>query len=183
MDLGIAGKRAYVVAAADRLGAACAQALLDEGVQLSEKVEESDIVVAHAAPTPPGSLLAASSLHDLRFGWSSVVAAVDLYRRAADAMAARGWGRLVWVGSAVAKSVNSGEGEIDAVLSLGMMGLHKVVTAELAASNVTANTVLRGGSAGDTEVADAVVFLCSQGAGYLSGATITVDGGLGAAMF
>jgi NAD(P)-dependent dehydrogenase (short-subunit alcohol dehydrogenase family) len=183
MDLGIARKRAYVVAAADGLGAACAQALVDEGAQLSDRIEESDIVVVFAAATPSGSLLSASSLHDLRFGWSSVVAAVDLYRQAAGAMTTRGWGRFVWVGSALAKSMNGGDGEIDAVLSLGMMGLHKVVTAELAASNVTANTVLRGGSAGDHEVADAVVFLCSQGAGYLSGVTVTVDGGLGAAMF
>jgi 3-oxoacyl-[acyl-carrier protein] reductase len=183
MDLGIAGKRAYVGTAADGLGAACARALLDEGALRTDDVEESDIVVAYAAPSRSGSLLAPGSLDDLRSGWGSVIAAVDLYRRAAKAMTTRGWGRLVWVGSAAAKSVNIGEGEIDAVLSLGMMGLHKVVTAELAPSNVTANTVLRGGAAGDLEVAYAVAFLCSQGAGYLSGVTITVDGGLGTAMF
>jgi hypothetical protein len=162
--LAFAGKRVYL-AAAEGLSAACAPALVEEGAQLAQTVEESDIVVAQAAPTAPGSLLGPSSLHDLRIGWGSVVAAVDLYQRAADAMTARGWGRLVWVGSAVAKSMNGGDGEIEAVLSLGMMGLHKVVTAELAARNVTANTVLRGGSARDGEVADAVVFLCSQGTG------------------
>ena len=67
-------------------------------------------------------------------------------------------------------------------MSLAMMGLHKVVTGEEAPHNVTANTVLRGGPATDEDVANAVVFFCSQGAGYLSGVTVAVDGGVGSAV-
>jgi 3-oxoacyl-[acyl-carrier protein] reductase len=43
--------------------------------------------------------------------------------------------------------------------------------------------VLRGGVSTDDDVAAAVAFLCSEGAGYLTGVTITVDGGVGSAVF
>jgi NAD(P)-dependent dehydrogenase (short-subunit alcohol dehydrogenase family) len=98
-------------------------------------------------------------------------------------MVARRWGRFVWIGSAQAKSVDGDDDEIDAVVSLGIMGLHKVVTGEEAPHNVTANTVLRGGEATDEDVANVVAFLCSSGGGYLSGVTLTVDGGAGSAVF
>jgi NAD(P)-dependent dehydrogenase (short-subunit alcohol dehydrogenase family) len=79
--------------------------------------------------------------------------------------------------------MDADDDEIDAVVSLAMMGLHKVVTAEEGAHAVTANTVLRGEDADDEDVAHTVAFLCSTGAGYLSGVTLTVDGGAGSAMF
>jgi NAD(P)-dependent dehydrogenase (short-subunit alcohol dehydrogenase family) len=48
---------------------------------------------------------------------------------------------------------------------------------------VTANAVLCGGTATDDDVAAMVAFLCSDGAGYMTGVTVTVDGGVGSAVY
>jgi 3-oxoacyl-[acyl-carrier protein] reductase len=173
----------------DGVGRACARALAAEGVRLVEDAIGSDIVIAHGGRRRPStvldsaSVLEPASLDGLLRAWGSVVEAVAWYRAALPAMQERGWGRLVWIGSAQAKSINGDDDELDAIRSLGMMGLHKVVTAEESPHHITANTVLWGGDATDTDVATTVAFLCSQGAGYLSGTTIVVDGGAGSAVY
>ena len=43
--------------------------------------------------------------------------------------------------------------------------------------------MLRGGAADADDIAAAVAFLCSEGAGYMSGVTITADGGEGSGVF
>ncbi|MFI5053799.1 MAG: hypothetical protein ACHQDE_05505, partial [Acidimicrobiia bacterium] len=112
---------------------------------------------------------------------------VARYREVLPAMAARRWGRFVWVGSAQAKAIDGGidggSDELDAVVTLAMMGLHKVIAAEEGPSNLTANVVLHGGDATDDDVAAVVAYLCSGDATYVSGVTITVDGGAGSAVF
>lgn len=184
MDLGISGRSAYVVGRDTGLGAACAGALAAEGVTLAEAPDGCDIVVSHGLRRPPGgALLGPEALDELARAWDAVVATVDDYRAGLPGMVARRWGRLIWIGSARARSMDADDDEIDAVVSLAMMGLHKVVTAEEGAHAVTANTVLHGGDATDEDVAHTVAFLCSAGAGYLSGVTLTVDGGAGSAMF
>jgi NAD(P)-dependent dehydrogenase (short-subunit alcohol dehydrogenase family) len=190
MDLGLAGRLAFVAGADRGIGLACASALRAEGVRLTADPGEADIVVAHARdPADPQhrfegpSLLDPDALAGLRTRWREVAGTVACYRTAVEGMAARRWGRLVWIGSAQAKSVNSGGDDVDGVISLAMMGLHKVITGEESAGNITANAVLRGGQADDGSVADVVTFLCSRGAGYLSGTTIVVDGGVGSAVF
>jgi hypothetical protein len=93
------------------------------------------------------------------------------------------WGRFVWVGSAASRSLDADEDDLDVVATLGMRALHKVIAFDEGPANILANTVLRGSGVGDRDVADAVAFLCSQGAGYLTGVTLTVDGGTGSAVF
>jgi NAD(P)-dependent dehydrogenase (short-subunit alcohol dehydrogenase family) len=184
MDFAIGGKRAHVIDAGSPLGRACAGALAAEGVTLSDEPSGCDIVIA--SMTERGtrhSALSEDALEDLRVGWEGVVDAVTAYRAALPTMVEHGWGRLVWVGSALAKSIDADDDEIDAITTLGMLGLHKVITSEEAPHNVTSNAVLRGGVATDDDVAAAVAFLCSQGAGYLSGITMTVDGGAGSAVY
>lgn len=183
MDLGIRGRSAYVAHANDGFGRAVANALVAEGVKLTNTAEKADIVVAHGGPRQNTSVLERPALAELRSAWGSVVDSVTLYKAALGGMVGRRWGRFIWVGSALARSMNADDNEADAIASLGMMGLHKVVTGEEAPHNVTANTVLRGGDATDEEVANTVAFLCSEGAGYLSGVTMTIDGGVGSAMF
>jgi NAD(P)-dependent dehydrogenase (short-subunit alcohol dehydrogenase family) len=184
VDLGIAGRTAFVVGAERGVGKACATTLAEEGVRLADAPDAScDIVVAHGEARPGSSLLAPGALEDLRAAWGAVVDSVGSYRDALPGMVERHWGRFVWIGSAQAKSVDGDDDEMGAVVSLGMMGLHKVVTGEEAPNGVTANTVLRGGDATDEDVANVVAFLCSQGAGYLSGVTVSVDGGAGSAVF
>ncbi|MGE3833803.1 MAG: hypothetical protein AB7H43_03345 [Acidimicrobiia bacterium] len=184
MDLGIEGRAAFVVGADHGVGRACAGARAAEGVRLVDQPDPGcDNVVAHGEPRAGSSLLADGAIDDLREAWGSVVDTVAWYRAALPGMVERRWGRFVWIGTAQAKSVDGDDDEVDAVVSLGMMGLHKVVTGEEAPNNVIANTVLRGGDATDDDVANVVAFLCSQGAGYLSGVTVTVDGGAGSAVF
>lgn len=98
-------------------------------------------------------------------------------------MADRRWGRLVWVGTAASRSLDADGDELGAVVTLAMRAVGKVVAAEAGPSNITANAVLHGGDATPDDVAAAVTFLCSEDAGYLTGVTITVDGGAAAAVF
>ncbi|MCW2523927.1 MAG: family oxidoreductase [Frankiales bacterium] len=184
MELGLEGRVISVCGPDDGALAACRLVLAAEGAQIAESgLGEADIVIAAGRVRAGSDLLAAADADELYGAWTDVTAAVDSYRAALPRMTRQRWGRLVWIGSAQAKSVDAEADELGAVASLGMLGLNKVVTGELGSHNITANAVLRGGLATDADVADAVAFLCSDGAGYLSGITITVDGGAGSAVF
>jgi enoyl-[acyl-carrier-protein] reductase (NADH) len=98
-------------------------------------------------------------------------------------MRARGWGRLITVITAGVRAVAGPEHELDTLTGLGFLGLHKCVTGEEGLAGVTANAVLRAGDVPDDDVAAAVAFLASERAAYLSGITITVDGGVTPAIF
>ena len=188
MDLQLKGRVVSVCGPDEAMLAACRRVLMQEGAVFVEAhsdgpFPEADIVVAVGGARPGSDLLAIADPEELYAAWDDVTDAVEAYRAALPRMLAQKWGRLVWVGSAQAKSVDAEADELAAVVSLGMLGLNKVVTGEVGKSGITANAVLRGGPASDTDVADAVSFLCSEGAAYLSGITITVDGGAGSAVF
>jgi NAD(P)-dependent dehydrogenase (short-subunit alcohol dehydrogenase family) len=184
MDLGIGGRTALVMGAQDAVGAACRRALTGEGVRVvTELAGDVDIIVSHGGANPGTGVVDVTSADQLHRAWDAVVDAVAAYRQALPAMSSRGWGRFVWVGTAAAKSLNADDDELGAIVSLAMMAAHKVVAAEAGPSNVTANAVLRGGTATDDDVADMVAFLCSEGAGYITGVTVTVDGGVGSSVY
>jgi 3-oxoacyl-[acyl-carrier protein] reductase len=186
VDLELGGKVAVVLGADRGIGAASARALEAEGCRLvgPAQLAEADIVVAHGGGRTDGRFLAGEGVEELHAAWDAVVQAVDAYHAALPHMSAQRWGRVVWVGSARAKSLDaSADDDLDAMVSLAMMSVHKMVTHESGPTNVTANTVLVGGDATDEDAAATVAFLCSAGAGYLSGVTITVDGGVGSAVF
>jgi NAD(P)-dependent dehydrogenase (short-subunit alcohol dehydrogenase family) len=184
MNLDLDGRVAYLAGPAGGALDACAAALKAEGVQINKTdATVADIVVAQAQPRPSIDLLSLEGPQDLYTAWDDVLAAVTGYRAAIEHMSRAGRGRLIFIGSAQAKSVNSQADELAAIVSLGVLGLHKVVTAEVGPQNITANAVLRGGSATDEDIANAVTFLASAGAGYLSGVAITVDGGAGSGVF
>lgn len=182
MDLGIAGRRAMLIGLGRGMHDACSSALEAEGVRVGEH-GEPDIVVAGWSEPAGKSLLQVGSAEELHRAWDAVETSLGIYRASIAAMEARGWGRFVWVGPSSAKSLDSHDDDLGAVTSLAMLAAHKLVTSEAGASHLTANAVLYGGDVADADVASAVCFLCSEGAAYMSGVAITVDGGAGSAMF
>jgi 3-oxoacyl-[acyl-carrier protein] reductase len=121
---------------------------------------------------------------------------------AAKQMMKQRWGRIVNIASVVGQMGNAGQSNY-ATSKAGLIGLTKTVARELASRNVTCNAVAPGyiatkmtdslpdevkenftkqiplgrmGTADD--IANAVAFLCSEEAGYISGATIPVNGGM-----
>jgi 3-oxoacyl-[acyl-carrier protein] reductase len=184
MDLGLKGRTALVTPGDDAIGAACARVLAGEGAAVVTGAVSGpvDIVVAHG-PGGPTDLMAVTSAAELHDAFDPVVATVELYRRVLPSMAANGWGRLVWVGTATSRSLDAGDDELGAIATLAMRSVGKVAASEVGPSGITANAVLYGGEATDDDVAAAVAFLCSEGAGYITGVSLTVDGAAGASVF
>ena len=112
------------------------------------------------------------------------------------------WGRIVNVTSVVGETGQAGQANY-AASKAGLIGLTKSLARELASRSITVNAVAPGfiktamtdvltddqkqamlgvvplGRAGtDAEIAAAVRFLASEGAGYITGHTLDVNGGM-----
>ncbi|MBS0563485.1 MAG: 3-oxoacyl-ACP reductase FabG [Proteobacteria bacterium] len=112
------------------------------------------------------------------------------------------WGRIVNISSVVGATGNPGQGNY-AAAKAGMVGMSKSLAAEVASRNITVNCVAPGfittamtdklndeqrarilaqvpaGRMGEAdEIASAVLYLASPEAGYVTGATLHVNGGM-----
>jgi 3-oxoacyl-[acyl-carrier protein] reductase len=137
--------------------------------------------------------------------WQSVIdtnltAAFRLTRRAVRPMIRARYGRVINIASVVGPRANAGQANY-AAAKAGLIGFTKTVAAEVARRGVTVNAVAPGfietemtkdlsedvlnhvpaRRAGTPEdVAAAVRFLASDEAGYVTGTTLYVDGGMSA---
>ncbi|MCU4180269.1 3-oxoacyl-[acyl-carrier-protein] reductase [Bosea sp. BH3] len=167
-----------------------------------EKLGGLDILVNNAGITRDNLFL---RLKDE--DWDNVLAvnltaAFRLSRAAVKSMMRRRYGRIVAIGSVVGTTGNPGQGNY-AAAKAGLIGMSKALAAEVASRNITVNIVAPGfiespmtqalnekqreGILADVpmgrlgagaDVAAAVAFLASEEAGYVTGQTLHVNGGM-----
>ena len=131
---------------------------------------------------------------------TNLSAAFRTTRRALGPMLRARYGRIVNVASIVGPRANAGQANY-AASKAGLIGMTRTVAVEVARRNVTVNAVapglvdtkftedLKGDALGEIparragtpeEVAACIRFLASPEASYVTGTTLTVDGGLSA---
>ena len=161
------------------------------------------ILVANAGITRDGLALTMSDDAFTAVLDANLTGTFRLVRRCAKPMLRERWGRIVLIGSVVGLTGSGGQVNY-AASKAGLVGLARSLARELGSRSITANVVAPGfvetdmtDELGDdrkaailgqiplarfaepTEVAAAVTWLASDGAAYVTGAVLPVDGGLG----
>ena len=168
----------------------------------TEAMGSVDVLVNNAGITRDGLMMRMSDED-----WQSVIdvnltATFRLCRAAIRGMMKARWGRIVNISSVVGTTGNPGQVNY-AAAKAGMVGLSKSLAAEVASRGITVNcvapgfietamtdklneqqkagilTVVPAGRMGrPDEIAAAVLYLASPEAGYVTGATLHVNGGM-----
>ena len=162
-----------------------------------------EVLVSNAGITDDGLLMRMSEESFARVVDTNLTAAYRVAKRASRAMLKARHGRLVFVSSVVGLSGAAGQVNYAASKS-GLVGLARSIARELGSRGITANVVAPGFVETDMtaelpekrqqeilgqvplgryasadEVAGVVRFLAGEQAGYITGAVVPVDGGLG----
>ncbi|MGA5300493.1 3-oxoacyl-ACP reductase FabG [Nucisporomicrobium flavum] len=179
-------------------------AAVDEAFTTVEKeLGPVEVLVANAGITDDTLLLRMSEEQFVRVLDTNLTGAFRCAKRASAKMLRARWGRIVFISSVI--GLYGGPGQVNyAASKAGLVGMARSITRELGGRNITANVVApgfidtemtdvlpgarkeeilkaipAGRLAAPGEVAQAVTFLAGDGAAYISGAVIPVDGGLG----
>lgn len=162
-----------------------------------------EVVVSNAGITDDTLLMRMKDEQFTRVVEANLSGAFRVAKRASRGMLRARAGRLIFIGSVVGQSGTAGQVNY-ASSKAGLIGMARSLTRELGSRNITANVVAPGfidtdmtaglddktqalavaaiplGRPGSAEdVAGAVSFLAGDDAGYISGAVIPVDGGMG----
>ncbi len=162
-----------------------------------------EVLVANAGITDDTLLLRMTEEQFSRVLDTNLTGSFRVAKRASSKMLRAKWGRIIFISSVV--GLYGGPGQVNyAASKAGLVGMARSITRELGSRNITANVVApgfidtemtdvlsearkaeilkaipAGRLAAPDEVARAVTFLAGDGAAYISGAVIPVDGGLG----
>lgn len=162
-----------------------------------------EILVSNAGITRDGLVLRMSEADFTDVVDANLTAGFRVSKRAVKAMMRARWGRIVFVSSVVGAAGQAGQANY-AASKAGLVGLARSLAREFASRNITVNVVAPGpvetdmiGALDDDqragilgavplgrfaspdEIAAAVCFLTGDDAGYITGAVVPVDGGLG----
>ena len=192
---------------ADLYGVACditdADAVDAAFTTVEAELGPVEVLVANAGITDDTLLMRMSEEQFTRVLDTNLTGAWRCARRAATKMVRARFGRMIFISSVV--GLYGGPGQVNyAASKAGLVGVARSIARELGTRNVTANVVApgfietdmtgaltearreeilkaipAGRLAAPGEVAAAVTWLASDGAAYVNGAVIPVDGGLG----
>ena len=177
------------------------QACLDGCARVAEEVGPVDVVVNNAGITRDGTL------HKMSFDdWNEVMrinlgGCFNMAKATFPGMRERGWGRIVNIGSINGQAGQYGQVNYAAAKS-GIHGFTKALAQEGAKFGVTVNAIAPGyidtdmvaavpppvlekivakipvGRLGQaSEIARGVNFLCSENGGFVTGSTLSINGG------
>lgn len=171
--------------------------------EVEEMLGPVEVLIANAGVTRDTLLLRMSEEDFTEVVDTNLTGAFRVVKRASKGMLKAKFGRVILVSSVVGLLGSAGQINYAASKS-GLIGIARSLTRELGSRNITANVVApgfietemtavlpeeqqqayrasipAGRFATPDEVARVIVWLASDDAGYISGAVIPVDGGLG----
>jgi 3-oxoacyl-[acyl-carrier protein] reductase len=171
--------------------------------EVESKLGPIEVLVANAGITKDTLLLRMTDADFEEVVNTNLNGVFRVVRRVTKGMLKAKFGRIILIGSVVGLLGSAGQVNYAATKS-ALVGLARSITRELGSKNITANVVAPGfintdmtaelteelaekyksqiplgRFAESAEVAKVVVWLASDGANYISGAVIPVDGGLG----
>ena len=179
---------------------ASVDALID---QVTEDLGTIQVLVNNAGITRDGLLMRMKDEQWAEVLQTNLTGAFYTCRAAAKTMLKARYGRIINVGSVVGLRGQAGQSNY-AAAKAGIIGFTKAYAQEVASRNITVNVIAPGYIATDMtaelgekataaivdhipmkrvgqpeDIAHAVVFLASPQAGYITGVTLSVDGGIG----